>query len=49
MAEGRYSRRNIEEQFKQLSTVARDACFPDSEPGILTWIAFYVVKSITFR
>ena len=44
MTECWYSRRNIKEQFKKLFTVAQDGCFPGSEPGILTWIAFYAVK-----
>ena len=44
MAKGWYSRRNIKEQFKKLSAVASDGCFPDSESGVLIWIAFYPAK-----
>ena len=44
MAEGWYGRRNIKEQFKKLSTVAWDGCFPGSQSVVLVWIAFYPLK-----
>ena len=49
MTEGWYSRRNIKEQFKKLSTVVRAGCCSGSEPAILIWIAFYSIKLMTFR
>ena len=44
MAKSWYSRRNIKEQFKKLSTVAWDGYFPGSESGVLIWTAFYPAK-----
>ena len=44
MTEGWYSCRNIKVDFKKLFTVARNGCFPSSEPGALIWIAFYPLR-----